>query len=115
MSNPLVGIVMGSDSDWPVMQAAADALAVGEVSEPVQSQFGWHVIRLEERRDRPVPSLAEVREELATFLTRKAQQDAVVALRGTAKIERLDQPAAPPVPTEVGRPGVPATPAPAPK
>ena len=27
MSNPVVGIVMGSDSDWPVMQAAADALA----------------------------------------------------------------------------------------
>ncbi|MDF2805711.1 MAG: carboxylase, partial [Cellulosimicrobium sp.] len=25
--NPVVGIVMGSDSDWPVMEAAADALA----------------------------------------------------------------------------------------
>ncbi|HEX7806188.1 MAG TPA: AIR carboxylase family protein, partial [Cellulomonas sp.] len=30
--NPLVGIVMGSDSDWPVMQAAADALAEFDVA-----------------------------------------------------------------------------------
>lgn len=32
MSNPLVGVVMGSDSDWPVMQAAADALAEFDVA-----------------------------------------------------------------------------------
>ena len=31
-ANPLVGIVMGSDSDWPVMQAAADALAEFDVA-----------------------------------------------------------------------------------
>jgi peptidyl-prolyl cis-trans isomerase SurA len=34
----------------PVFEQAMNALAIGEVSEPVQSQFGWHLIQVEERR-----------------------------------------------------------------
>jgi peptidyl-prolyl cis-trans isomerase C len=44
---------------------AAFAMAVGETSDPVQTQFGWHVIRVTEERFRPVPTIDEVRTELA--------------------------------------------------
>lgn len=74
---------------------AAFALKVGEVSAPVKSQFGWHVIKLEERRAQPIPSYEEVKPQIDNFLARKAQQDIILALREKAKIERLDQPATP--------------------
>ncbi|HRK24033.1 MAG TPA: peptidylprolyl isomerase [Beijerinckiaceae bacterium] len=69
---------------------AAFALKAGETSAPVKSQFGWHVIRLDEKRIRPVPPLSEVKEELSRYLAQKAQQDMILKLRATARIERAD-------------------------
>lgn len=71
---------------------AAFKLEPGQLSEPVKSQFGWHVIRLEEKRAKPVPAFEEMKEQVETYLTRKAQQDFVLAVRQKAKIERLDAP-----------------------
>ncbi|UJW83953.1 foldase protein PrsA [Devosia sp. SL43] len=46
-------------------EAAAYALTdIGQVSEPVQSQFGWHVIRLEEKRQSAAPAFEQVAGEL---------------------------------------------------
>lgn len=64
-----------------------------EISEPVKSQFGWHVIQVLDRRTKPVPSLEDMKEQLDQYLTRKAQQDAVLSLRQSGKVERLDKPA----------------------
>ncbi|GGK52405.1 peptidylprolyl isomerase [Salinarimonas ramus] len=72
---------------------AAFALEPGEVSEPVQSQFGWHVIKAEERRERPVPTFEEMREQIDTYLARRAQQELLLSLREGAAIERTDAPA----------------------
>lgn len=76
----------------PEFAAAAFAMKPGEVSaEPVKSPFGWHVIKLEERRSAPVPSFEESRQQLRQQLVQE-QVDAVVQrVRATAKIERLDQ------------------------
>ncbi len=81
----------------PEFAEAAFKLEKGQVSEPVKSQFGWHVIRLEDRRSKPLPAFDEVKPQIDQYLERKAQQDTILALRENAKIERLDQPA--PAPT----------------
>lgn len=66
-------------------------LQPGQISEPVQTQFGWHVIQAEEKRTKPVPTFDEMKGQIEQFLTRKAQQDVVLALRSGAKVERLDE------------------------
>lgn len=73
---------------------AAFKLAKGQVSEPVKSQFGWHIIKVEDKRTKSLPAFEEVKGEIDTYLLRKGQQDVIIALRGTTKAERLDQPAA---------------------
>lgn len=66
---------------------AAFALEPGAVSEPVQSQFGWHVIQVEERRDRPTPSFEDMRDQIETYLARRAQQELILSLRQGAEIQ----------------------------
>ncbi|GHE65154.1 hypothetical protein GCM10019059_26080 [Camelimonas fluminis] len=78
----------------PEFSEAAFRLKPGEISAPVKTQFGWHVIQLEERRTRPAPSFDEVKPEVEAYLARKAQQDLVLNLRSKAKIERFAPPAA---------------------
>jgi peptidyl-prolyl cis-trans isomerase C len=93
----------GGDLGWfskermvPEFAEAAFKLEKGQVSAPVKSQFGWHVIKLEDKRTKPLPKFDEVKPQISQYLERKAQQDIVLALREKAKIERLDKPAAAP-------------------
>ena len=64
----------------PTFEQAVFALGVGEVSAPVETQFGWHVIVLNETRDQAPPSLDEVRAEL---------EDGLRRARVTARMEEL--------------------------
>ncbi|MFC0218595.1 peptidyl-prolyl cis-trans isomerase C [Pseudochelatococcus lubricantis] len=77
----------------PEFSEIAFKLDPGKVSDPVKSQFGWHVIKVEDRRQKPVPTYEEVKDQIETFIVQRAQQEAVLALREKAKIERLDKPA----------------------
>jgi len=74
---------------------AAFKLEPNQISEPVQTQFGWHVIQTEEKRAQPVPSFDDLKPQIEAFLNRQSQQQVITALREKAKVERLDKPAAP--------------------
>ena len=75
----------------PEFSAVAFALEPGKISDPVKSQFGWHVIKVEEARDRKPPAFDQVKGQIETFVVRKAQADYVTKLRTEAKVERLDK------------------------
>ena len=61
----------------PAFEAAVIALEVGAVSDPVKTQFGWHVIKLNEKRKKPSPSLEDVREEIVGQLQQAAFEAAI--------------------------------------
>jgi len=70
-------------------EAAVQALEPGEISEPVQTQFGWHVISLNDRRIPEVPPLDEVRNEIVEQIQSEAVGERLDELRESAmtKIE----------------------------
>ena len=70
---------------------AAWALKSGEVSAPVQSQFGWHVIKLVDKRNRPAPAFDSVKDRIISSLMQRKAEEVIGALRKDAKIEYVDE------------------------
>jgi peptidyl-prolyl cis-trans isomerase C len=85
----------GGDLDWanasnyvPEFSTALVKLNKGQTTEaPVKSQFGWHVIRLEDVRDAQLPKLEEVKPQIAQQLQQQKLAKFQEDLRGKAKIE----------------------------
>ncbi len=73
----------------PQFAEAAFAMEIGEISEPVQSDFGWHLIHLVDIRDRPAPELESVRATLEEELSARLAREAVDELRTGANVETL--------------------------
>ena len=84
----------GGDLGWfakermvPEFGEAADKMKPGEISEPVKSQFGWHVIRQEETRESPFPAFEEVKGQLKQRMEQQRMQQCQEALRAKAKTD----------------------------
>jgi peptidyl-prolyl cis-trans isomerase C len=86
----------GKEQMVPEFANAAFKLEKGQVSDPVKSQFGWHIIKVEDRRQKQLPEFDKVKDQIETFVVRKAQSDVVAKLREGAKIERVEIKAADP-------------------
>jgi peptidyl-prolyl cis-trans isomerase C len=87
----------GGDLGWfgagtmvePFFNAVTE-LEVGALSAPVQTEFGWHVIKLNETRIKEQPSLDEVRADIEEELRQAAFEEYVKDLESGAKVERAD-------------------------
>jgi peptidyl-prolyl cis-trans isomerase C len=80
----------------PEFSSVAFTLDKGKISDPIKTQFGWHVLKVEDKRKKQPPEFDKVKGQLESYVERKAQVDLVTKLRTAAKIERLDKPATPP-------------------
>ncbi len=82
----------------PEFAEVAFKLDKGQLSDPVKTQFGWHVLKVEDKRTKPAPTFEEVKPQIEQFVVRKAQADMVTKLREGAKIEKMYTPEAPAAP-----------------
>ena len=87
----------GGDLGWfgkrqmvPAFSKAAFALSPGDiVTQPVKTQFGWHIIMVEDRRAARPPTFKEAQEQLASNLSQTLLKELIETLRKTSKIERF--------------------------
>jgi peptidyl-prolyl cis-trans isomerase C len=104
----------GGDLGWftkdrmvPEFSEVAFKLEPGQISDPVKTQFGWHIIKVEEKRMKTFPPFDQVKEQAARYVQQKAQTEMITGLRKDAKIERFD---AAPAPAPSAEPAPAATP-----
>ncbi|WP_170419802.1 peptidylprolyl isomerase [Ruegeria arenilitoris] len=72
----------------PEFEQAVIGLEKGQVSDPVQTQFGWHVVVLNDKRKSEAPEFAAVRDELAQSVRQEAIQAKIDELTQAGSVER---------------------------
>jgi peptidyl-prolyl cis-trans isomerase C len=76
----------GAGQMVPEFEEAVKALSVGDVSEPVKTQFGWHVVTLLETRNAEAPALEDIKQELFGQVQEAAIQTRLTELKESAEI-----------------------------
>ena len=89
----------------PQFEEAAFKLEKGDVSDPVQTQFGWHLIQVEDRRERQPPSFEAIKDRLIVSMMHRKAQEIATQLRGSASIEYVDPEIKEQVEREKAQPG----------
>jgi peptidyl-prolyl cis-trans isomerase C len=69
---------------------AAFAMEKGKLSDPIETQFGWHILKVEDKRNRQPPSFEEVKEQITTSLVQTKLRGSVQELRNKATVEFVD-------------------------
>ena len=99
----------GGDLGWfgagmmvPEFEAAVMDLEAGEVSAPVQTQFGWHVIKLNETRLAEAPALEEVRNDLAMEIENAAVAAHIDELMAKTEVKKAETEIDPAVLNDIG-------------
>lgn len=72
----------------PDFEAAVIEMEIGAVSAPVKTQFGWHVIKLNEKRTSEAPTLESVREELDLQVRQILVQETIEKVTAEAKVDK---------------------------
>lgn len=75
----------------PAFSKAVFALNKGEVSKPVKTDFGWHIIKLEDIQEGGAQPFEQVKNPIRLVLLRKAVQDKILELRRVGTIEIVDE------------------------
>jgi peptidyl-prolyl cis-trans isomerase C len=77
----------------PEFEQAAYALKPGELSEPVKTQFGWHLIQLHERIPEKITPFDEIKQKVVQYLTERKKdkvfEQFLDGLKARAKIEEI--------------------------
>ncbi|MCP4618162.1 MAG: peptidylprolyl isomerase [Bradyrhizobium sp.] len=92
--NAKLGGDMGFLARYEMTKEYADAafnLKDGEVSPMIKTSFGWHIIKVEGRRDMPKVEFENVRSRFEQFVAKNAQLKLIEKLRASAKVERFDK------------------------
>jgi peptidyl-prolyl cis-trans isomerase C len=79
----------------PEFAEVAFKLDKGQLSDPVKTQFGWHIIKVEDKRIKPTPTFEQVKPQIENYIAHRAQAELVENLRKSANVERLDKPPTP--------------------
>jgi len=88
----------------PEFEAAAFAMDIGKVSDPVKSQFGWHIIKVEEKRQSKPPAMEQISQQLQQQILFKNFDETVAKLKTGLSIEIPDAALAAAVKTQSDRP-----------
>ena len=79
------------DQVWPAFAEAAFSLQPGQIAAtPLHNEFGWHIVKTEEKRTVAPPALSEIREQIRQELTAQAVREAIADARAQMIIRRFN-------------------------